>query len=100
MPPSVFRGRVVADGEPLWLDSDREEALALLALEASECPGCGEPREVSMALESDGAYAAEVVKCHACAAMAQESRAYVRDNEHAAGVFTELTRRPGGSDRG
>jgi len=92
----VFRGRVVAAGEPLWLASDREEALALAALEASECPSCGEPREVSMALESDGAYDADVIQCHSCAAMARASRAFTKDNEHAVGVFTELTRRPGG----
>ena len=27
----MFRGRVVAPGEPLWLDDDRDEAVALLA---------------------------------------------------------------------
>lgn len=92
----MFRGRVVGPGEPLWLDSDRDEALALQAVEAAECPGCGEPRETSMAVESDGAYDADVVLCHACAAMGRASHAYAKDNQHAHGVFTELTRRPGG----
>jgi len=33
----------VGEGEPLWLDEDREWALALQAYEASLCNGCGQP---------------------------------------------------------
>ncbi|MGW8901665.1 hypothetical protein [Streptomyces sp. NPDC055753] len=36
-------GRVVADGEPLWLPEDRAWALALLQVEADACPDCGQP---------------------------------------------------------
>jgi hypothetical protein len=36
-------GRVVAEGEPLWLDEDRAWALALLDVEADACPECGQP---------------------------------------------------------
>jgi hypothetical protein len=36
-------GRVVAEGEPLWLDEDRAWALALLEVEADSCPECHQP---------------------------------------------------------
>lgn len=90
----MFRGRVVADGEPLWLDADRDEALALLVEEASTCSGCGEPREVSMARESDGEYAAEPVICHACAALARAARDFTESNPSQGGVMARIARRP------
>src|SRR3954471_6198450 len=35
--------RSVATTEPLWTDEDRDLLLALLAEEAEECTGCGQP---------------------------------------------------------
>ncbi len=95
MPPSVFRGRVVAEGEPLWLDTDRDEALALLAEESATCE-CGEPRDVSMALESDGAYAGEVVICHACAALSRAARDFGESHPNQGGVMARIKVRPRG----
>ena len=91
----MFRGRVVAPGEPLWLDDDRDEAVALLTEEAATCQ-CGEPRETSMAPESDGAYAAEVVICHACAAMSRAANAFTKDHPQQGGVLTRIHVRPRG----
>jgi len=93
VPPSVFRGRVVAPGEPVWLDADRDEAVALLTVEADTCE-CGEPREQSMAMESDGAYAAEVVVCHACAALSRAARKFGEDHPKQGGVMARITVRP------
>lgn len=57
MPRSVFLG---------WSDDDRGWALALLAEEADECSGCGQPRSESYSEESEGRYTARVQVCQAC----------------------------------
>lgn len=92
MPLSIFRGRPMpAPGEPLWLDSDRDAAIALHLEEASLCPGgCGEPLAISTARESDGEYAADAIRCHACAARARAGSSPT-DSQ---GLLTTLTRRP------
>lgn len=91
----MFRGRVVEAGEPLWLDADRDEAVALIAEEAATC-SCGEPREVSMALESDGGYAAEPVVCHACAALSRAAHKFSESNPSQGGVMARIVARPRG----
>lgn len=72
VPLSIMRGRIVADGEPLWLDSDRDWAVALM-LEEAETHQCGHPVSESFAQENDGTYFAESLRCHACAAIARQS---------------------------
>ena len=73
----MFLGRVVGEGEPLWLDEDRDYALALHFLEQETCGGCGQPRSESTAIENDGAYRAEPVRCHACAALSRQSTKFL-----------------------
>lgn len=73
----MFLGRVVEPGEPLWLDEDRDYALALHWLEAETCSGCGQPRSESTAIENDGGYRIEPIRCHACAAMARQSTKFL-----------------------
>ncbi|MFD0429426.1 hypothetical protein ACFQ60_22380 [Streptomyces zhihengii] len=68
MPRSVFLGRVVAPGEPLWTDEDRSWALALADVERDVCPDCGHPWSEASAPDSEWAYTAELLRCHACAA--------------------------------
>lgn len=69
MPRSVFLGRPVpAAGEPLWLEEDRNWALALLQVEAEQCPGCGQPWAEASDRENEFAWRAEIARCHACAA--------------------------------
>ena len=93
VPRSVFLGRVVNDGEPLWTDKDREWALALEA-EEKATHSCGQLSEESFNPESDGMYTAEAVRCHACAASAREAASFA-DDEHAdtAGLVFVTTRR-------
>lgn len=80
MPRSVFLGRVVAEGEPLWLDEDRYWALALKEVEADSCPDCHQPWGEATDAGSEGAYTAHLVRCHACAISAKKVRAH-QDNK-------------------
>lgn len=75
MPRSVFLGRVVAPGEPLWLPEDRWWALALLEAEDGVCGDCGQPLAEALSPESEFQYDAEVVRCHGCAAAARRVKA-------------------------
>ncbi|MFJ8027459.1 hypothetical protein [Streptomyces sp. NPDC096311] len=76
MPRSVFLGRVVGDGEPLWLPEDRWWALALAEVEADACPDCGQRWSEATAPDNEDAYRADLVKCHACAISAKAVRAH------------------------
>ena len=66
MPRSVLLGRVVADGEPLWLPEDLEAALEWRAHLDSQCSGCGHPASQTFNPDFEGAFEAEPVVCHAC----------------------------------
>ncbi|MFE6866007.1 hypothetical protein ACFVFS_05585 [Kitasatospora sp. NPDC057692] len=54
-------------GEPLWTDEDRAWALALLAVEAETCSGCGHPLADTLDVDLEDHWRAEVLRCHACA---------------------------------
>lgn len=69
-------GRVVQPGEALWLDEDRDWALALAAIESEECPDCHQPWEQSSARENSDRYKATIARCHACAAAAKAVSAH------------------------
>lgn len=92
MPPSIFRGRPwPAPGEPLWLDADRDEALALHLEEQARCPGgCGELLAISTSPQADGEYAADEIRCHACAARARAASS----PDDPQGLLTVIVRRP------
>jgi predicted component of type VI protein secretion system len=85
----VFLGRVVADGDPLWTDEDRDYALALLAVEADRCDGCGHQRSESTSIEADSGYRAEKLRCHACRAIAEASERWADDSK---GLLISLSR--------
>lgn len=76
MPRSVFMGRVVAAGEPLWLAEDRAWSLALLEVEADACPECGQPWGEATDPANEFEYTAELVVCHACSASAKRVRSH------------------------
>jgi hypothetical protein len=80
VPRSVFLGRVVADGEPLWLPEDRDWALALAQVEADSCPDCGQPWSEASSRDSEDAYTAELLLCHACVASGRALRAHQGKN--------------------
>lgn len=94
--PSVFAGRPVAEGEPLWLETDRALALALAAIEADACPGCGQPRTESMQPHAAYAYKAAALRCHGCAAIRTET-ARIDDP---AGIYMHVKRKKREADRG
>lgn len=82
MPLSIFRGRELpAPGEPLWLDDDRDWALALQAYEADLCHGCGQPLALSTAAANEYGFTVEHERCHACAAMRREGRRLTAEAE-------------------
>lgn len=86
----MFGGRVVGEGEPLWLPEDRDAAIAVWQ-EKQLTHSCGQPLDVSADPSSDGKYVAEPVVCHACAARDHASRAHAKDGDMA-GVIWEVTR--------
>lgn len=92
MPRSVFLGRVVADGEPLWLDDDRAWALALTQVEADSCPECGQPWGEATDQGNEFAYRAELVRCHACTTSAKAVKAYQDRGGDGAGLHVHITR--------
>jgi hypothetical protein len=80
VPRSVFLGRVVADGEPLWTEEDRDYALALLAVDADRCE-CGQPRSESTLAEAEFTYRAEKLRCHCCKTIAEASERWADDSK-------------------
>jgi uncharacterized Zn ribbon protein len=86
-------GRVVAAGDPLWLDEDRAWALALAEVEKDSCPDCGHPWSEASAKESEYQYDVSLLRCHACAAGARESQAFERANGDSAGLHISITKR-------
>lgn len=78
VPRSIFLGRPLpAPGEPLWLDEDRDWAMALLEVEDETCGGCGQPLHESRAPENEYAYTVTPIRCHACASMSRASRKFL-----------------------
>jgi hypothetical protein len=80
----VFLGRVVQEGEPLWLDEDRAWALALLELEKNACPECGQPWDVATSKDNEFNFHAELIRCHACTTSAKAVKAYQDRNKGSA----------------
>jgi len=90
----VFLGRVVQQGEPLWLPEDRAWALALLEVEADACPDCGQPWSQATAPENEFAYKADLLMCHACATSAKTVRAHQDKRGSTDGLHVHLIKRP------
>ena len=92
MPRSVFLGRVVADGAPLWLEEDRAWALALAQVEADACPECGQPWAEATDRDNEFAYKAELIRCHACTTSAMTVQAYQDKNGSSHGMHVHIER--------
>jgi hypothetical protein len=80
IPRSVFLGRVVGVGEPLWSEDDRRAALEWQAYKKALCPGCNRPRSESFAVEMFDHYDVTPLVCHACAARDQRAHNEYREN--------------------
>lgn len=90
MPRSVFLGRVVKRGEPLWLPEDRAWALALLEVEADACPDCGQPWGEATNPKNEEGFAAELIRCHPCTISAMAVRAYQEKNGSSHGMHVRI----------
>lgn len=66
-----------------------------MAEEAMLCPGCGLPRDETMAKESDGAYRAKAQRCHACAARDRKAKEFTQGHHEAGGLFIGVERLSG-----
>lgn len=88
----MFLGRVPVVGEALWTDDDRAWAVALLTYEADLCE-CGQPRSESMDADSEYAYVAEPLRCHACRAIAHGAEPFAETPGAAQGLFIGVTKR-------
>ena len=86
-------GRVVADGEPMWLPEDRYWALALAEVEADSCPECGQPWSEATDPKNEERYTAQLVRCHACTASAQRVRAHQDKKGSADGLHVHIEKR-------
>ena len=90
MPHSVFMGRAVQPGEPLWLPEDRAWALALMEVEADSCPECRQPWHEATDIKNEFAYRAEVIRCHACTTSAKTVKAKQDKGESVEGLHVRL----------
>lgn len=78
MPRSVFLGS--------WTQEDRDYALALLAVEADTCSGCGQSRSQTTDPAMQDGYLADPIRCHGCAAVSTAAEPFVKPRD-AAGLY-------------
>lgn len=95
VPRSVFLGRVVGSGEPLWLPEDRWWALALLEVECGQCRDCGQPLDESTHADSEFAYDASVSRCHGCSAASRRVHALQDGGTAQEGLQVRVFRKEG-----
>lgn len=69
-----------------WTQEDRDFALALLAVEADLCPGCGHPRSQTTDPAMQDEYTADAIRCHGCKAVAVAAEPFSKP-QHAAGIY-------------
>lgn len=92
----MFLGRVPAEGEPYWLDEDRDYALAWQAEKRSD-HGCGESGTECLDLANSFAYEYEVVRCHNLYAKNAALSAYLESHPDEKGsTLLRMTRNPHG----
>lgn len=87
----MFLGRVVGDGEPMWLDDDQSKALAFEAEISKVCVLCGTRRE-EWDPEDGGdefAYVAKAERCPGCETLA-DARENVPEDADTKGVHWRL----------
>ncbi|WP_327337403.1 hypothetical protein OG384_14985 [Streptomyces sp. NBC_01324] len=89
----MFLGRVVAPGEPLWIEEDRAWALALAEVEADTCPDCGQPWSEATDPVNEFEYRAELIMCHSCATSAKAVRAHQDGKGSTDGLHVHLEHR-------
>lgn len=89
IPLSVFCGRVVYPGDPMWTEDDQQAAIDWQIHDRLKCPECGFPRDECMADEDDApAYTVELRRCHACKAAGIEQREMAKNGDPGPGLKT------------
>lgn len=76
--------------DPMFLDGDIDEALALDEFDAENCPGCGLPKIETFDPANEWAYRGETLACHACSARRRAERQH-DDLDDA--IYSYVTRR-------
>lgn len=77
IPLSVFLGRVVEPGEPVWLLEDTQAAMGFEQWSAAICSGCG-LHPLDWPDERDETWRGQIDMCHGCIEMA-DTRATIPD---------------------
>lgn len=78
--------------DPDWTDEDRALAIAFDRWDAGRCPGCrGRVEETTDPGHEDG-YVVDVVRCHACTAIAVEAPGYQKNPHPSALMFSARLR--------
>lgn len=81
---------MLAAGEALWTDADRDEALALAVDEWDTCGGCGQRLSESTAEDAEGRYTVVEMLCAGC-----QVRDAVAEREYYRGRMLRVMRKPG-----
>jgi hypothetical protein len=89
----VFLGRVVKDGEPLWLPEDTAHAIAWRLHLDGIHDGCGQPLEECMSPDAEGSYEVTALRCHACAEQERAAAAFAEGAGDREGLFFTIRRR-------
>lgn len=75
-------------GEPLFTEEDTLAVLEWQREQSLLCPGCGLPRDETMAKERQfDFYDARAVRCHACAARDRKARQFTKQDHDDAGLY-------------
>ena len=74
-------------GEMLFTEEDTEAVLERQREKALACPGCGYPRDESMAKDHHDHYTTRIIRCHACAARERKEAAYRKKFPDAPGTY-------------
>lgn len=93
VPRSIFLGRVVGAGEPLWLPDDRWWALALQEAESGLCRDCGQPLTESTHPDHEFSYDASVARCHGCTAASRRMKSVQEGGTAQEGLQVRVFRR-------
>jgi hypothetical protein len=83
VPHSVFTGRVVAEGEPLFTAEDTDAAVALAEEEADTCPQCGYLKVWCRDQSAQFGFRVVEEQCHASYALAAHRNAMAEQRDEA-----------------
>ncbi len=80
-------------GEPMWLEEDRQWAMALMDVEADTCKDCGQPWGEATAQENEFTYKADLIRCHACTTATKAVSQYQNQGGDGRGLHVSIKKR-------